>query len=74
MLPRHLHPCLLILAHLKVILTRNIEDILLEDSHHPNSVYSHFSRHSEDNLKIFYQNGVSQNFTNSFELSFEPFG
>lgn len=50
----------LLVAGFTVITTRNIEDILMdEDSQHPNSVYSRFSKHTNNNIKIFYQTGVS---------------
>ena len=33
-----------------------------EGGHHPNSVYSQISAHKKKDLRIFYQNGVSQVF------------
>ena len=57
---------LIFLAYtLKVIIARNIEDILFEDTTHPNSVYSQISKHNNNNfhhnkdLRIFFQTGVS---------------
>ncbi|XP_023339817.1 protein giant-lens [Eurytemora carolleeae] len=51
----------LLVAGFTVITTRNIEDILMdEDSQHPNSVYSRFSKHTNNNIKIFYQTGNSE--------------
>ena len=55
---------LLILANIKVTISRNIEDILLEEAAHPNSVFSQFSKHSSsshssNNIRTFFQTGVS---------------
>ena len=65
MLVKHYKAQLLLLAYsVKVIIAKNVEDILYDETTHPNSVYSQISKHNNHfnhhkDLKIFFQTGVS---------------
>lgn len=63
---KHYKAQLLLLAYtVKVIIAKNVEDILYDETTHPNSVYSQISKHNNHfnhhkDLKIFFQTGSSE--------------